>query len=139
MAGNRRHVILVVDDQAETADLLALVLRRNGYEVHTALSCRDALKTALVYGCDFLVSDLALGDGHGCDLLPALCARAPIPAVAITGSSDADTARRAVRAGFNRVLVKPVVVDAVLSAIRELLAARTAAPRYGGPAGPAAT
>ena len=126
MAPTRRTVILVVDDHADTADLIALVLRRSGFEVHTALGCRDGLRTALVYGCDLLVSDLNLGDGDGCALLRALCVRGPLPAVAVTGLADEEIARRARRSGFGVVLPKPFGVNALVTAVRAVLNARVA-------------
>ena len=119
MAPHRRPVVLVVDDHADTVELFAVVLRRAGYEVHTALSNRDALKTAIAYHCDLLVSDLHLPDGDGCDLLRAVCALSPVSAIAVTGLPDATA--RARSAGFGNVLEKPVSTDVLVAAVRNAL------------------
>ena len=114
---NLRPSILVVDDHELTADLLGRLFRGEGYDVHTAQGCRDALRVALQYGCDLLVSDVILADGDGCDLLRALRAYRPAAAVAITGHTDPSVEGRARRAGFHNVLAKPIVFAALLEAV----------------------
>jgi CheY-like chemotaxis protein len=118
--GRHRPSILLVDDHELTLDLLARLLRSDGHEVHTALGCREALRVVLQYGCDLLVSDLLLPDGNGCDLLRAVRARRPVPAIAITGQDDDDAIRSALSAGFQRVLVKPLSYKALSAAVLEL-------------------
>lgn len=105
--------ILVVGDDERTVELLARLLRAEGYDVHTALGCRDALRVGLQFGCDLLISDIVLSDGDGCDLLRALCAYRPVHAIAMTGQADDSVIARAGRAGFTRVLTKPLVFGTV--------------------------
>jgi two-component system, NtrC family, response regulator PilR len=124
MAVSRQIQVMVVDDDADVAEMLGIVLRREGFQVHTALGCREALKTALVYGCDLLISDLRLADGDGCDLLRAVLALRHVPAVAVTGLADAESRQRAHRAGYAHVLAKPLTADAVLTTVRQALEER---------------
>jgi CheY-like chemotaxis protein len=114
--------VLLVDDDELTLAALARLLKSEGYEVHTAANCRDALRAALCHGCDVLVGDLLLPDGDGWDLLNALRAYRPVAAVAITGDVDPATARRAERAGFRLVLAKPLSFDDVARAVAQELA-----------------
>jgi len=109
---------VLVGDDADVVEPLAVALRQKDFDVYTAMSCREALKTAMVYGCDLLVSDLDLADGDGCDLLRAVFALRQVPAVAVTGRTDSETHQRARSAGFASVLTKPLTVDAVAEAIR---------------------
>lgn len=117
--GRSLNSILVVDDHGVTVELLARLLRAEGYDVHTALGCRDAIRVALRYECDVVVSDLIMPDGDGCDLLKALRAYRSMPAIAITGHADPSTAHRAHRAGFHRLLVKPLAFQTLTDAIME--------------------
>jgi CheY-like chemotaxis protein len=121
MATQRRAAVLVVDDHEDTLELVADLLRREGFEVRTASGYRDALRAARAHGCDLLVSDLYLGDGDGdgCELLRAVRAGGPVSAVALTGWWDAGTDRWARAAGFRRVVFKPFVLGAVLAAVRD--------------------
>ena len=112
-----RKSVLVVDDHEITLDTLARLLRGEGYEVHTALHCREALRVALQYGCDVLVSDLLLPDGHGADLLRAVRAYRPVHAVAITGDLDASSQCKAHRAGFQVLLHKPLTFATLADAV----------------------
>ena len=121
--------VLVVDDHEVTVELLARLIRAEGYTVHTAMGCRDGLRVALQYGCDLLVIDLCLPDGDGCDLLRAVRAHLPVPAVAVTGSQDPALAAKAARAGFERVLSKPLVYADLSTAIRRLWDGPPAASR----------
>jgi len=109
--------VLLVDDDEEVVEVVARLLRAAGHEVHTALGCREGLRVALRFGCDVLVSDLRLGDGDGCDLLRALRAWRPVPAVAVTAYADGETRLRALRAGFAAVVLKPLEVADVAAAV----------------------
>lgn len=112
-----RASVLLVDDDEAIVEVVGRLLRARGHAVHTALGCREALKVALRHGCDVLVSDLILPDGDGSDLLRALRADRPVPAVAITGNADAAARSRAERAGFGRVLGKPFLIETLTEAI----------------------
>lgn len=117
--GRSLNSILVVDDHGVTVELLARLLRAEGYDVHTALGCRDAIRVALRTECDVVISDLIMPDGDGCDLLKALRAYRSMPAIAMTGHADSSTAHRVQRAGFHRLLMKPLTFDALTEAIIE--------------------
>lgn len=112
-----RASILLVDDDEEVVEAVGRLLRAEGHDVHTALGCREALKVALRHGFDVLVSDLVLPDGDGSELLRALRAYRPVPAIAITGHADRVTWSRAERAGFRRVLGKPFRIGSLIEAI----------------------
>jgi PAS domain S-box-containing protein len=80
--------ILVVDDNRDTLDLLRILLEGEGAVVETALSGADALRKAETSQMDLLISDIAMPEMDGYELLKELRGRslyANVQAIAITG------------------------------------------------------
>ena len=112
--------ILVVDDQHDTARLLAQLLRSRGHEVHVAHDVHSAKEVAKGHALDLVISDLGLPDGDGVDLMKDLTRRQKIPGIALTGyGMEADRARTR-NAGFAEHLVKPVDFDQLQAAIARI-------------------
>jgi CheY-like chemotaxis protein len=106
----RRHA-LVVDDNPDITSMLAAVLRHDGYEVSTAHSAQDALETALAKHFDVVVSDIGMPGMNGYELARALRAvpeYGGVPMVAVTGFAMYDDRDRALEAGFDAHLSKPI-------------------------------
>ncbi len=107
---SRRHV-LVVDDNPDITEMLAAVLRLSGYEVSTALSAPEALRAAHERRFDVVVSDIGMPGMNGYELARALRARPDYGSarmVAVTGFAMYDDRDRALEAGFDTHLSKPV-------------------------------
>lgn len=117
--------ILLVDDHADSVDLLRMLLMRRGFEVSLARSVAAALAAAEAGPVDVLVSDIGLPDGSGCDLLRQLRARAPaavpaLPAIALSGLDRVADVERAREAGFDEYLAKPVAIAQLVEALRRV-------------------
>lgn len=106
--------LLLVEDHFDTLRTFARILRGRGFEVAEASSVAEAIRVCRPG--DFLVSDIALPDGDGRDLMRQLSARG-IPGIAISGFGTAKDREEYRRAGFAESLVKPVDIDQVVSAI----------------------
>lgn len=107
---SRRHV-LVVDDNPDITEMLAAVLRLSGYDVSTALSAPEALRAAHEKRFDVVVSDIGMPEMNGYELARALRARPEYGStrmVAVTGFAMYDDRDRALEAGFDTHLSKPV-------------------------------
>lgn len=115
-----RLSLLVVDDHPATADILARLLRRRGHTVVTAGSCEEARLAFAAQDFDCLISDLALPDGSGHDLLRALRTRSPVAGIAISGSGDDSDIQQARAAGFGRHFTKPLDIEALQRALAAL-------------------
>ena len=115
---------LVVEDHEDTRDLMRTALEASGLRVLTAGSAEAA--TPLVADADVLVCDIAMPGEDGHALLRRVRALPPhlggtVPAIALTAHvSEADRAR-ALRAGFQAHLDKPVSLARVLETIEQLL------------------
>lgn len=105
--------VLVVDDDADGRTLTALMLTHAGATVHVAATVRDALRALDVARPDVLVSDIGLPDQDGYALIRHIRefeARHGgfLPAVALTGFVRATDRARALAAGFQAYVPKPV-------------------------------
>jgi signal transduction histidine kinase/CheY-like chemotaxis protein len=114
--------VLLVDDMADAADMLGLLLRMWGHEVHVAYAGPPALEAARTFRPDVVLLDIGLPDGmDGYELARRLCEGAggkkPL-LVAMTGYGQEADRQRAAAAGFDHHLVKPIHPDS----LEELLA-----------------
>jgi CheY-like chemotaxis protein len=119
--------VLVVDDQPDARELLALVLGRAGAEVVTAATVAGALELLRRGEVGVLVSDVGMPGEDGYALVGRVRAltegrSAGIPAVALTAYATDDDRRRALDAGFDVHVSKPVEPAELVSVIAGLVA-----------------
>ena len=105
--------VLVVDDEIDARQLLTTILQECGGQVRAAASAEDALRQVRVGVPDVLVSDIGMPDVDGFELIRRLRASsdprvATLPAIALTAFTRAEDRRRALEAGYDRYLRKPV-------------------------------
>jgi CheY-like chemotaxis protein len=126
--------VLIVEDDAEEREFLVALLDAAGADVRSASSANEALATLAWWRPGVLVSDIGLPGGDGYDLMEAVRAlpeAARVPAAAVTGRAAPEDRRRAMRAGFQAHLAKPVDPDRLVHVIAGL--AGTAAPAAAKP------
>lgn len=111
--------ILLVEDDPDTADTLADLLAEEGFEVTVAHSVAEALKQD-VRSIDLVLSDLGLGDGSGLDLMRALRCRRDVQGIALSGYGTESDIRASKDAGFRAHLIKPVSLEKLVAAIKEV-------------------
>jgi CheY-like chemotaxis protein len=115
--------VLVADDNEDGAELLQLMLERQGARVQTATTGREALDVLQTFTPQVLLLDITLPDMDGFELLQAVHALPGFehtPAVAVTGrSADRDKAKGAA-AGFAVHVVKPFDAEALVHLVRTL-------------------
>jgi CheY-like chemotaxis protein len=118
-ADNRRCV-LVVDDHLDTLRSMTLLLTRLGYHVLSAENMTDALRLAEDEPFDILLSDIALPDGSGLELIQRIRQTRTVLALALSGFGMEEDVQRSRDAGFADHLTKPVSIDRLQSAISDL-------------------
>jgi hypothetical protein len=109
--------ILLVDDHHDTCAALEKLLARRGHLVAVAHNVRSAMEAAARKKFDLLISDIALPDGTGMDLMMQLRAIANVPGIAISGFGNNGDIERSLQAGFAEHLIKPIKLDKLEGAI----------------------
>jgi len=113
----RRTRVLVVDDDRDAADSLALLLERHGFAATAAYGAEEALREASRRAPDAVVTDVRLGDGRGTDVARTLRARGGrMRVVAVTGSAAHELGDEA--GLFDAVVQKPVAPGTLVEALR---------------------
>jgi len=113
--------ILLVDDHQDTCAALEKLLVRRGYLVAATHNMRSAMEAAVRNKFDLLISDVALPDGTGMELMMQLRAISNIPGIAISGFGNNGDIERSLQAGFSEHLIKPVRLDTLQAAIEQAL------------------
>jgi signal transduction histidine kinase/CheY-like chemotaxis protein len=116
--------VLVVDDEEDTRELLETALTSFGAHVVSARSAQEALDRLQADGADALVSDIGMPGVDGYSLirqvrgLPGEAGR--IPAIALTAYARSEDRERAIEAGYQVHLAKPINLDALVDALDRL-------------------
>ena len=121
------HRILVVDDNVDAAETMAMLLELAGHELRTAFSGQDALELALSFRPDVVFLDIGLPGMNGYEVARLLLAD-PVTArtrlIALTGWGTEDDIRKSKMAGFHAHLTKPVDPEAVEAILASLFTAQ---------------
>jgi len=125
VAESRPLRILLVDDHQDTCIALERLLVRRGHLVAAAHNVRSAMEAAARNSFDLLISDIALPDGTGTELMTYLRAISGIPGIAISGFGMNGDIEKSIDAGFAEHLVKPVKMENLEAAIDRVMAAAT--------------
>ena len=117
--------ILVVDDEPDTLDMLVNLLTQAGADVQPAPSAREAIDVLARWNPGVLVTDVGMPGEDGYQLIGKIRSMkheqgGNIPAVALTAYATADDRARALSAGFQRHVAKPVEPLQLVSIIAEL-------------------
>lgn len=114
--------VLVVDDDSDSREVLAALLAVRGAEARTVATVRDALEVLTEWKPDVLISDIGMPDEDGYDLIRELRAResvdgGQIPAIALTGYAALEDGERAMLAGYQMHLGKPIEPNRLVTII----------------------
>ncbi len=121
--------VLLVEDNPDTLRYLSTVLRKRGHTVVTA-DCLAAAMRALEEAevpFELLISDIALPDGDGLQLMRGIQATRPIPGIAMSGFGSEEDLQQSRMAGFFDHLTKPIDLKRLDQAIESAMAAGCAA------------
>ena len=118
--------VLVVDDQDDARELLERVLTECDAEVETVASAAEALEAIRRDRPDVLVSDLGMPGEDGYELVRRLRSLHPdqggaIPAAAVSALARPEDRRRALEAGYQVHVAKPVEASELLAAVARLV------------------
>jgi len=114
--------VLVVDDDDDVREIVAMVLREGGADVILAGAAEEAIRACSTVAPDVIVSDIGMPGQDGLALIRELRARLPtVPTVAMTGLDAAPEIDAALEVGFDVRLTKPVAGKELIEAIRRAI------------------
>jgi signal transduction histidine kinase/CheY-like chemotaxis protein len=118
--------VLLVEDQWDSRELMAEILRRAGAEVVTAGSAPEAMEALAAAGPDILVSDIGMPGEDGYSLLRRIRGSAPtrlaaIPAIAVSAYAREEDRIRSLSAGFHVHIAKPFEPVELVAAVDRLV------------------
>ncbi len=131
-------MVLLVDDEEDAREALRLILQQNGMLVTTASSAREAYELVERLPPDILLSDIAMPGEDGLSLIRRVRMLpfdrgGQVPAIALSAYAGAEDRRKALLAGFQRHMSKPVDPAHLLAAIAAMI--RSGGGRHGGKQG----
>jgi len=124
--------LLLVDDEPDTREMVASTLEAHGAEVVRLGDAEEALRWLASNSADLVISDVAMPRMDGCALIREIrragsAASRGIPAVALTAYARPEDRRRALDAGFQDYLTKPVEPEVLVARVAALARPRAAA------------
>jgi len=117
--------VLVLDDEADARELLRALLEGCKVEVTTAASVAEAMTVVTRGAIDVVLSDIAMPEEDGLSFIRRVRALTReeggrVPAVALTAYARLEDRTRALRAGFNAHVAKPVDLNELLAVLTSL-------------------
>jgi two-component system CheB/CheR fusion protein len=115
--------VLVVDDSADTVEMLRRLLEMDGAIVTAAASGSAALSIAQGNDFDVILSDISMPEIDGFEFLRKLRempGKADVPVLALTGFGRAEDVERAESEGFFSHVTKPIDLDKLVEILREI-------------------
>jgi signal transduction histidine kinase/CheY-like chemotaxis protein len=118
--------VLLVDDATDTLDVLQQILQHSGATIMAASSAGKALALLERERPDVIVSDIGMPEVDGFELIRRIRRRSAgaggaIPAIALTAFTRQDDRNRAMQAGFNDYLAKPVEPGSLVAHIAQVV------------------
>jgi signal transduction histidine kinase/ActR/RegA family two-component response regulator len=119
--------ILIVENEPDARALLEMALKRNGAEVKSAADVKEAMEAIKAWRPEIVLSDLGMPTEDGYALIRQIRALPPenggaIPSAALTAYAREEDRQRAIAAGFDMHIAKPVSVNELISAVSTLRA-----------------
>lgn len=120
----RVPVLLIVEDDAVTREMLAMALEDKGFSVIRAADVATMRRVLAVDEVDAAVLDMTLPDGDALDALMAVPVESRPPAVCMSSAGSKNLRAEALRRGAEDFVVKPVVESELVERVNKLLSRR---------------
>jgi len=126
--------VLVVDDYEDAAEIVCVLLDVLGFESQVAHTGHDALRLAAHYQPDIVMLDISLPDASGYDLAQPIREQLTVDhpyLVAVTALGTNEDRARALEAGFDQHVVKPLDLSRLRALLTDAAGSRPGAPLSG--------
>ena len=122
-----RGKILVVEDNEDSREILAKLLRMSGYEVSSAPDGESAYAAAMSQMPDLIITDINMPGMDGIDLLKKMRLQSLFDrtAILVVTAFGGEAAREAIEAGADAAAAKPFDFEAFVETVQDLIFSRT--------------
>ncbi|MGB9156486.1 MAG: response regulator, partial [Chthoniobacterales bacterium] len=120
--------VLVVDDEEDSVTIVRRILERRGALVRSANSMNEALAEFATFSPNVILSDIGMPGNDGYELISRLRAMPggrAVPAVALTALARGEDRTRALHAGFQMHVTKPVDFNELVAVVQNLASLRS--------------
>ncbi|HLF19431.1 MAG TPA: response regulator [Bacteroidota bacterium] len=121
--------ILLVEDEEQLIDIVAIVLEEEGYDVRKSLTAEEALQQVPLYHPDLIISDMKMGQMDGFTLFQKVrsdSAVGKVPFIFLTGLDDTTSKQKAMALGARAYVIKPFDVDEFVRLVKTVLVTASA-------------
>ena len=115
--------ILVVDDEVDSLEIITFILEQEGAIIATAVSASEAIESIAKSTPDLIISDIGMPEIDGYQLIEKIRASEnfkSIPAIAVTAYASETDEQKAITAGFQRHVSKPIDTNAIVDMVIDL-------------------
>lgn len=127
--------VLIVEDEHSMRRVLQAMLKKQGFEVHTATNGREAIQALNAHAVSVIVSDIKMPEMDGMELLSHVMAHFPgIPMILITAHGTVDSAVEALKKGAFDYVTKPFDLDELQQVVQKAQQTYQLNSRYYRPA-----
>lgn len=117
-----KGTILIIDDEPNTIKVISAILKKEGYDVHSARSAEEALDKTTKHVFDAVISDYRLPGMNGMQFVDEIKDKGyQMPIVMLTAYGTIEKAVEAMRKGAFNYLIKPVNPDELITVMREAI------------------
>jgi CheY-like chemotaxis protein len=116
--------ILIVEDNMDTYELMRLILELNGYETFLAADGRDGVNAALKQKPDLILMDLSMPEMDGWEAARRIRKNpktGSIPIIAVTAHALPGDRQRALEAGCDEYITKPMDLEELVQLVNQVL------------------
>jgi DNA-binding NtrC family response regulator len=122
MDKNRKHHILIVDDDRQLRIALDKIFTREGYSVTTASNGLEACEIVTQTHFDLVITDIRMPEKNGIEILTSIKKYDPqIPIIVMTAFGEPLSYQNAMEKGAVEYIHKPIKKDAILDLVRNVL------------------
>ncbi len=119
---NKQHRLLVVDDEQDMLLLLGTLLKKEGFDVDTAMSGEEAISKMKDNTPDLVITDLFMGGMNGMQLMESIHSSTPLlPVIILSGQAQIRDAVKATHLGSAAFLTKPIEKEGLYEQVRRAL------------------
>ncbi len=114
--------VLVVEDNMDTYELVRFILEKRGYETFLAMNGRDGVNAAIKQKPDLIIMDLSMPQMDGwtaTKIIKEDPSTLSIPLIALTAHALPSDRKRAMDAGCNEYITKPMDIEELVEAVEE--------------------